>query len=174
MRISSAIKQANPEETCSIEIMQYSLNIILNTLFIVVSSALFGWLLGNEAATLLFFAGFSVLRVCSGGFHLRTAAACNIVTTLLCVLTPYFIEVSGRSLLLVNLFSLMIMCFFAPNPDKNARIPNRWYPYLKVVSVVLVAANFFTTSSVLGLAFLVQSLTVIPWKRRCPYESNSS
>ncbi|MEK3836967.1 MULTISPECIES: accessory gene regulator ArgB-like protein [unclassified Paenibacillus] len=166
-KISTAIKNANPEETGSIEVLQYSLNIILNTFLIITCSLFFGWLLNNTAATLLFFASFSVLRIFSGGFHLRTATACNIVTTLLCVLTPYFFILTGSFLLMAfNMISFIIMCFFAPNPDKNARIPYHWFPHLKVISIFLVACNFFIGSSVLGLAFFVQSLTVLPWKRR--------
>lgn len=166
LKISTAIKKANPEETGSIEVMQYSLNIILNTLLMLVSSAVIGWFINNLTATLLFFVSFSFLRVCSGGFHLRTATACNIVTTLLCVLIPFFLHFSGSKLLLINATSLIIMIFFAPNPDKNAQIPLHWYPGLKAASIAIVSLNFFIGSSVFGLAFLVQSLTVIPWRRR--------
>lgn len=166
IKISAAIKRANPEETCSEEIMQYALNIILNTLLTITASLVIGRLLNNFTETLIFYICFSILRVCSGGFHLRTATACNIVTTLICVLTPFFLNSTGSSLWIINAFSLIIMFLFAPNPDKNAQIPLRWFPGLKMASIALVGINFIIGSSVIGLAFLVQSLTVIPWKGR--------
>jgi accessory gene regulator B len=163
-KVSISIKRANPEETCSVEVMQYSLGIILNTTFSLLMSLLIGLSLGNIMETLIFYISFSLLRVCSGGFHLKTATACNIVTTLICSLTPYFFHITGNSRWIINLISLTIMLLFAPNPDKNARIPFRLYPRLKLYSVFLVGLNFIIGSSVIGLAFFVQSLTVIPWK----------
>ncbi|MDQ0194439.1 accessory gene regulator B [Paenibacillus wynnii] len=165
-KISVSIKRANPEETSSIEIMQYSLNIILNTLLILSGSALIGLLLDNLVDTMLFFVSLSILRICSGGFHLKTASACNVVTILLCTLTPYFLNFRGGIVLVINTISFIIMLLFAPNPDKNAQIPLRFFPHLKLASILLVSFNFIINSSVIGLAFFVQSLTVIPWKRR--------
>lgn len=59
----------------------------------------------------------------------------------------------------------MILC--APNPDANAQIPKEWYLGLKLLSIILVFLNFRLHSPVIGLAFLVQSFTVIiPLQRR--------
>ncbi|QSF47871.1 accessory gene regulator B family protein [Paenibacillus tianjinensis] len=146
--------------------MQYALNIILNTLLTITASLALGWLFNNFTQTLIFYFCFSVLRLCSGGFHLKTAAACNVVTTLICVAPPLLINITGTSLWIINALSFFIMLLFAPNPDKNAQIPFRYYPGLKLASIVLVGLNFFIGSSVIGLAYLVQSLTVIPWKGR--------
>ncbi|MEK3878719.1 MULTISPECIES: accessory gene regulator ArgB-like protein [unclassified Paenibacillus] len=165
-RIAVTIKNANPEETHSIEIMQYALGIILNTLLIIVSTAVIGLIAGRLTECLTFLLSFCFLRLASGGFHLKTAMACNIVTTLLSTLLPSLIAFSEFGLWIANSASLLIMILFAPNPDKNARIPASIYPILKLVSIVMVSSNFLLQSTVLGLAFLVQSLTVIPWTRR--------
>ncbi|WP_379162008.1 accessory gene regulator ArgB-like protein [Paenibacillus sp. sgz5001063] len=165
LKISAAIKRANPEETSSLEVMQYALNIILNTLFTFLAAMVIGLFFNNVLATIVFYISFSLLRICSGGFHLKTAWACNITTALLCSLTPLMNPV-GQALWILNVVSVIIMLVFAPNPDKNAQIPLRWFPALKLISVGLVSVNFLIGSSVIGLAFIVQSLTVIPWKRR--------
>ncbi|WP_410515145.1 accessory gene regulator B family protein [Paenibacillus sp. BR2-3] len=156
----------NPEQTCSIEIMQYSLNIILNTILAFIGSALIGILLNNLPETMLFIVSFSILRLCSGGFHLKTSSACNIATILLCSLTPYFFSITGNTGWIINAISLVIMILFAPNPDKNAQIPRTLYPRLKLFSILLVGLNFWFGSAVIGLAYIAQSLTVIPWNRR--------
>ncbi|AIQ48312.1 hypothetical protein R70723_22140 [Paenibacillus sp. FSL R7-0273] len=165
-KIAVAIKQANPEETYSVEIMQYSLGIILNTLLIFIATAATGLLTGHFAEFMTFLLSCSILRLTSGGFHLKTARACNTFSVLLCTLVPYLFSFYELNLTLMNMASLLIMLLFAPNPDKNALMPVKIFPILKIISVLLVCLNFFMHSSVIGLAFLAQSLTVIPWIRR--------
>ncbi|MFC6649843.1 accessory gene regulator B family protein [Paenibacillus rhizoplanae] len=91
-RIAVKIKNANPEETHSIEIMQYSLGIIFNTLLIIVSTAIISLTWGHFAESITFLLCFSILRLASGGFHLKTTMACNIVTILLSTLLPFFLS----------------------------------------------------------------------------------
>ncbi len=146
--------------------MQYALNIILNTLLTFIASMIIGWSLHNTINTLLFYTAFSLLRVASGGKHLKTAAACNLVTILCCSFIPYLLHLHGILFWAANVLSFIIMLIYAPNPDKNAQIPLKCYPALKLFSIALVGSNFFISSSVLGLAYLLQSLTVITWKRR--------
>lgn len=165
-RIAVTIKNANPEETHSVEVMQYALGIILNTLLIIISTAVIGLISGRFPECILFLLSFCTLRLVSGGFHLKTAMACNVATTLLSTLLPSLIILSGSGLWIANSLSLIIMIFFAPNPDRNARIPTSIYPIMKLISIVMVSSNFFLQSTVIGLAFLVQSFTVIPWTRR--------
>lgn len=167
-KIALKIKQANPEETSSIEVMQYSLNIILNSLVIVTISLLIGWLTGRFAGTAVALFGFAFLRFVSGGKHLTTAAACNIFSISLCVSIPHLTFIIEDHLWIINILSLIIVLIFAPNPDANVQIPLRWYPLMKVISSLIVLSNFFILSSVLGLAFLAQSLTVISQQRRTP------
>ena len=165
-KIASIIKQANPQETSSIEVMQYALNIILNSLVIVISSLFIGWLTGSFAGTATALFGFAFLRFMSGGKHLKTATACNIISITLCSSLPHLTFLVENHLWIINMSSLILMLLFAPNPDANVQIPVRWYPFMKIISVLMVASNFFILSSVLGLAFLAQSLTVISLARR--------
>ncbi|WP_151734362.1 accessory gene regulator B family protein [Paenibacillus tengchongensis] len=168
-RIAVAIKNANAEETASIEVMQYALNIILNTLIIIIGTAAVGGLTGHLQESLTFLLFCCLLRLASGGVHLKSAAACNIVTILLSTLVPLLSELSEPYLWLINPFSLLIMILFSPNPDVNAQISRKLFPLLKAVSVLLVLSNFAIHSAVIGLAFLVQSLTVIyPSRRTTP------
>lgn len=165
-RIAVSIKNANPEETHSVEIMQYSLGIILNTLLIIVGTAIISFSFGRFSECITFLLCFCILRLSSGGFHLKTALKCNIVTIFLSTVLPSFITVPNSTLWIANVLSLIIIVTFAPNPDRNARIPASIYPLLKLVSIAIVSSNFFLQSTVIGLAFLVQSLTVITWTRR--------
>lgn len=164
-RLAAAIKQANPEETSSIEVMQYALSIILNSLLIVTFSLLIGWFTGEISNTAIALSSFAILRFFSGGRHLKTAAACNFFSITLCTLLPHLAPSITDTLWVFNVVSLILILAFAPNPDVNAQIPLHWYPWMKLISVLMVAANFFIASSVIGLAFVVQSLTVITLKK---------
>lgn len=165
-KIAELIKRTDPERTHSIEVMQYALGIILNTLFIFITSVLLGWFTGRMGDTLLVFFSLATLRMCSGGTHLKSVWACNIVSIIICVVIPPLSLFLDDMLLFINIVSLVVMLFFAPRPDNNAHISKEAYPWLKVISVLLVALNFIIGSSVIGLAFLVQSLTIIPLRRR--------
>ncbi|HUC93002.1 MAG TPA: accessory gene regulator B family protein [Paenibacillus sp.] len=166
-KIARAIKNADPDHTSSIEVMQYALSIILNTLFIVTVSLVVGWLTGRYQETLITLAALVIMRMASGGRHLSEAWQCNIVSILLCVGVPIIAaSISGNILLIMNMLSLSIMLMFAPSPDPSVHIPSKIFPYLKTLSVILVASNFLIGSAVIGFAFFVQSLTIIPFGRR--------
>lgn len=165
-KIACMIKQANPQETSSIEVMQYALNIILNSLIIIITSLTIGWFTDSLGDTSVSLFSFAILRFFSGGKHLKTAAACNIFSITLCVSIPHFSYLIQDYLWIVNIIILILMLIFAPNPDANAQIPLRWYPLLKIISVLLAVSNFVVHSPVIGLAFLAQSLTVISLERR--------
>lgn len=165
-RIAKSIKNSNPEETHSIEVMQYSLGILLNTLLIFFISGIIGFITGRLEETILVFFSLSLLRMLSGGFHLKTANACNIFSIALCTIIPhlsiYFVNINW----LTTGLSLILISLFAPNPDPNVQIPRRLFPALKVLSILIVTSNFLISSPVIGLVFLVQSLTIIPLQRR--------
>ncbi|QWU14751.1 accessory gene regulator B [Paenibacillus sophorae] len=165
-KIAKAIKKANPLETQSIEIMQYSLSIIINTLFIFLSSAILSLFFGTLLQTITVFFSLSLLRLCSGGVHFKTSRACNLFSIFLCVSIPILSNYLTEIIWICNLTSLVIMILFAPNPDVNSQIPKRLYPYLKIASVILVLFSLCNNSPVIGLAFFIQSLTVIPLRRR--------
>ncbi|WP_339319734.1 accessory gene regulator B family protein [Paenibacillus sp. FSL R10-2734] len=167
LRIVEVIKKNNPEQTHSIEIMHYALSIILNTLLIIVTSLCIGGLTGQLKETFFALFSFILLRMSSGGVHLKSARSCNIVSIFICSLIPHITYLIDNHLVWINLFSLLVMILFAPNPDANAQIPKEWNLGLKVISITLVALNFWIYSSVIGLAFLFQSFTVIiPLQRR--------
>ncbi|MNC29135.1 putative regulator protein [compost metagenome] len=164
-KLAAAIKQANPQETSSIEVMQYALNIILNSLLIVIISLLIGWFTGSLPDTAIALVSFAALRFFSGGRHLKTAAACNIFSITLCSSLPHISYLVQDHLWLINMSALILILVFAPNPDVNAQISLHWYPWMKLVSGLMILSNFFISSPVIGLAFFAQSLTVILLKK---------
>lgn len=167
LKIATLVKKTSPDQTTSIEIMQYALVMILNSILIISVSLGIGLLTGKFFATALALFSFASLRFFSGGRHLRTSTQCNLFSISLCSLIPH-IPLTNDLVWGVNIIALMIMIYYAPNPDVNAQVPLHWYPALKIISILMVVANFFIQSPVIGLAFLFQSLTINFTQRRPP------
>lgn len=164
-RMASAIKRADPDHTHSVEVMQYALTILMNTLFIFCVSLLIGWLTGELADTFLSLCVMMVLRTVSGGLHIRSAWGCNAVSIAICAGIPQLPSLPGTVLGLLNLISLAAMIAFAPRPDRNTRIPRNWHPALKAASVLFAGIIGLAGPQVMGLVLFAQSLTIIPWRK---------
>jgi accessory gene regulator B len=165
-KLAASIKKANPEQTSSIEILQYSLLIYINTILIFVECLLIGWLTNKLLETLYCFIIFTILRFFSGGKHAGSVLVCNIVSTVLLTVIPHIANENFFLVLSMNIVSLFIVCIYAPNIDSETDIDRRYYPVLKVVSILIVTSNFYMQSGVMGMCLLAQSLTIIPWWER--------
>lgn len=161
--LAIAIKRANPEETHSVEVMVYALTIILNILFIIVTSLVIGLATNSFLSTLLALGSLIIIRILSGGPHIRSAWGCNIVSVLICTVVPHVPMIVP--LLAINIANVIIMLLFSPQPDKNTNIPRRLFPLLKLLSVSLVSCNFIVKSDVMGLIFFIQAIIMLPWRK---------
>ncbi|WP_438444804.1 accessory gene regulator B family protein [Gorillibacterium sp. sgz5001074] len=167
-KIASALKRADPDGPVSVGVMHYALRILLNTAFIVAASLLLGSLAGRTEAVLLTLVSLMLLRMSSGGAHIRSEWGCNLFSTAVCAGIPMVPALPSSLLLVLNAATLLIMLLLAPRPDSNTRMPVSWHPRLKLLSAGMAAANLLIGSQVMGLAFLVQSVTIIPWKKEEP------
>jgi len=157
--IATKIKETDREGTHSIEVMEYSLTILLNTLFIIVISLVIGWLTNELVSTLIAICSILVIRIVSGGPHIKSMWGCNIFSVLLCTVIPHVPILIP--IFILNIISAVIMLIFSPRPDDNAKMPRKYFPYLKVISVALVCSNFFVNNDVIALAFFIQAITII-------------
>lgn len=161
--IAVSIKKADTHHTHSIEVMEYSLTILLNTFFIIISTILIGWLTDELSSTIIALSSVLIIRVVSGGPHIKSMWGCNLFSIILCATIPHLPLVVP--LVVLNTISAILMLVFAPRPDKNTKMPDKLFPYLKVISVALVCSNFFMKNDVIGLVFFIQALTIIPLRR---------
>jgi accessory gene regulator B len=164
-KLAVAIKRTDPDRTHSVEVMQYSLTILLNTSFIFMVSFLIGWLTGELAATFFSLCTMMVLRMVSGGLHIRSAWGCNAVSIAICAGIPQLPTLAETVIGILNLLSLVIMILLSPRPDRNTRMPREWHPYLKFMSVLLAILIGLVGSQVMGLVLFAQSLTILPWRK---------
>lgn len=164
-KIAESIYNNANDEKASVNVLHYSLSIIWNTSIVVMAALLTGWTTGKVFPTFLSIISFTALRLASGGFHFKSAWKCNLFSYLLFVSAPYLSAFLDSYIIYVQLICLLLIFRFAPNPDANAQIPPHLYKWMKWGSMAIVCLNFLFQSSVIGLVFLVQSLTIIPLKR---------
>lgn len=165
-KLALSIKQANPEKTSSTEVMTFSLILLLNALAIITCSLIIGGLTGKLVETAVTLFSFALLKFFSGGIHLKSSDTCAMVSIIGMSLLPH-IPIYDSWVLWMTSISLVIIILFAPaNMHKKARIPEKYYPLLKIISILIVASNFIINSDILAKVFILQAAMLIPLKRR--------
>src|SRR5690625_721278 len=91
------LKSINPEETASVEVMKFSLSVLINFAAIVFLSLFISAFLGTFTSTLTALVALATLRAVSGGFHLPVSEYCVAASTALFLLIPYIPVNSKRS-----------------------------------------------------------------------------
>lgn len=169
-KLAVTIKGANPDHPASLNVLKFSLGIVLNFVFIVLLSLTGAAILGVIKETVIVMVSFALLRQLSGGVHLRSGMACIIVSTIGILLISYLANhLDSKAILTLNGVNVMLAGVFAPSRiEKQTRINKRYFPILKILSTLIVASNFLFNSPILAATFCVQCLTLIKfrWERR--------
>ncbi|GIP21360.1 accessory gene regulator ArgB-like protein [Paenibacillus sp. J22TS3] len=161
--ISRRIKQSDPHGPVSLEVMEYQLGIWLNTLCALLLTIMLGWACGILPESITALAAFYIVRRYSGGVHMRSLTACTIVSSLLFVLIP-FVPLDTSMTLMVTGIAVVLFLLYSPNIFEE-RNPSAIDPYLKIISCMLVAANFLIQSSEIAWSCAVQAILLLPlWK----------
>ncbi|KIL36018.1 hypothetical protein SD71_11900 [Cohnella kolymensis] len=165
-RIAVKLKEANPKDTASVEVMRYALIGILHNAITFSAAFLIGLLLGKLLATFLAAVSFMALRFVSGGYHFKTPLSCFIFSTIIFIAIP-FIPLQSDSYWIVNTISLALTAIFAPsNIKEHIQVSEKYFPLFKLISVVIVVINYFWLNPVITLALFAQSVTLIYIKRK--------
>jgi|SRR5690625_219054 len=155
------LKSINPEETASVEVMKFSLSVLINFAAIVFLSLFISAFLGTFTSTLTALVALATLRAVSGGFHLPVSEYCVAASTALFLLIPY-IPVNSKWCILLNIAACLLILIYAPSRiEQQSRIPEKYYPHLKIISLLIVCINFWVMSGVLAVTFFAQSLLLI-------------
>lgn len=164
-RTAISIKKMNPEQTTSVEIMKFALLIWINGLSVTIMCLMVGAFTGKFEETALVLVAFGTLRFVSGGYHFNSALQCIIASTLLLSTLPH-VALSHNWNLGLLITSLILLAIFAPsNIINQTRIPEKYFPFLKICSIILVLANFAFFSDIVTATFFVQAVTTIYLRR---------
>jgi accessory gene regulator B len=164
-RIAVAIKQAAPDHPASVQVLRFPIAVILNAVSIIVISILISLLTGRTSGVIMVLIWYAVLRQISGGVHLRSGDLCVVVSVTGVTLIS-FANFPSTVNLGLTFASVILAAIFAPSRIENqTRIPAKYHPVLKILSVILISVNLVLNSSVVATAFFVQSLTLIHGRR---------
>lgn len=160
-RIALTMKRINPDETASVEVMKFSLSLLINLMAITTLSLAIGALTGKFSETLLVLVSIAILRQVSGGIHLKTSEACVIFSTLAVVAIPH-LPINEKWCIILTIVSAVLVLIFAPSRiEEQTRIPRKYWPLLKIIAFLIVSSNFLLQSGILACAFFLQSVGLI-------------
>lgn len=158
--IAKKLKQLNPEETRSVEVMKYGLAMSLNLLLSVGCSLWIGYMTNKLDETIEVIIAFAVLRRFSGGRHAPNLTACFVVSLIIFTSIPYLVSVSREWFLwTANGATALLVLAFA-HTDYNGR---KRYVY-KTISMIIVGLGMLYESASVTLVMFVQAILLI--KRR--------
>lgn len=156
--IASSIRKHNPE-AASQAVLFYALSLLINVvvtiLIVVVISSITDHL--NKALIVILL--FTALRVVSGGAHMSSSLVCCIVSCFIFIASSH-IEYNFFYLgFIFNTIALGILVKTAPQGIEGvSRIDKKYYPLLKLLSVIIVASNYYFQLDYLATAFFIQAL----------------
>ncbi|RNB59453.1 hypothetical protein EDM57_04740 [Brevibacillus gelatini] len=163
-KIAVKIKSINPNETSSIEVMKFSLIMLIGTGSAIFLSLLLASLLGSALETIIVLISFVSLRFFSGGFHFKSAELCTIFSVIGAVLIPY-VPVSDKNVFVITLISIFITALLAPiGVNQSKFFTKKHDPLLKLISIFIILLNLIIESDILAVTFFVQSLTLVIYK----------
>ncbi len=155
------IKQVVPQHSASLAVLTFSLSIVINTVSIVLVTIFLSLLLGTFKQSMIIMVTFAILRMFTGGYHLKSGLHCILVSSLLFVLLS-IVTLPTIYCIIFTCMSIMLILYYAPsNIDKHSRIPKTYYIWLKVMGCLLVAVNLVVLSLPFALASFVQAISLI-------------
>jgi len=165
--IAWKIKDANPEETASVEVMKFALVSLLHNTITFFFILTIGALTSHFVDACIVSASFMILRIFAGGTHFESSSLCIVASTVAMAPIPWIAEyVSTAFTLGFTLISFAITAIYAPTNTMKTRIKPAMYPIYKCIALLIVSTNFLIQSPLVAIAFLIQSTSIIHIKRR--------
>ncbi|MEK0313756.1 accessory gene regulator ArgB-like protein [Cohnella sp. 56] len=161
VRLAHRIKRLAPDNPASVEVMAFALSAYINLIAIVTTSLLVSLATGQTKGALAALISFAVVRQVSGGYHLKSGALC-IAVSVTGITTLSYADFGAVVSLVLSAISAVLAAIYAPSRiDNQTRIPRRFYPHLKIASIVLICIGHAIGYSPIIAAMFVQALTLI-------------
>ncbi|MEF3304061.1 accessory gene regulator ArgB-like protein [Paenibacillus sp. GYB003] len=163
-KMAVAIKRTNADETVSVPVMKYALIIVINYFIPVIASLTIGLITGKVGATACSILAFSLIRAFSGGYHFKSAVVCMAVTTAITAIPPH-IALPAKWIVVLTAISFLLVAWLAPAGIRGyARMPEKYFPIMKAISLLIVGSNFMINSGLLAILFIIQGVSLFKWK----------
>lgn len=139
-------------------VYSYGIQMAIETVLNVISTLLIGIALGQVVASMIFLAGYSMLRTYAGGFHLETALGCYIASCSLvaCILlfSKMFPDEAYWFLIPLTVIAAAVVFILAPVPathkplDDEETVHYRKKSRLRLLLVLVAAVVFWAVKQI--------------------------
>ncbi|WP_152392457.1 accessory gene regulator B family protein [Paenibacillus guangzhouensis] len=142
----------------------FQLHVFFTNASVLMTGIIVSLVMHHVGSFLVFYFGFMILRMLSGSlWHLSDSTACYIVSSVLLIVLPMFNYAEYMNQ--ISYLAIIILAILAPilkgKPTLHSKL------ILKSIALLCVLMNlYFIESSTLAMAFLIQSLTLIPLTKK--------
>ncbi|MBB3069318.1 accessory gene regulator B [Paenibacillus baekrokdamisoli] len=160
-KIAAGLKKRVPDHPSSIEELQFSLEALFNTFGTLFLALTLSLLTGHTHETIFALLSFAILRAVSGGIHLKYSWTCCLASSIVANIVS-FSSVSHLATVCMTIISIILALIYAPSRiEQQTRIPERYFPLLKFISVIFICSNFYFESSIMAVSVLIQCVLLI-------------
>jgi len=156
-RIAASIRNNHPQ-AASQEVLFYALSLLINSSLTVVTVIIVSAMTGQLKEALIVITAYTALRVVSGGAHLSSSLACCVASSVIFILSSHLSYNFFYLGFILTAAALLIVLKTAPQGIENvSSINKKYYSLLKLLSVIIVASNFYFQIDFLATAFFIQA-----------------
>lgn len=151
--------------TKNLKIYEYGLKILLNIVAIIIFTTITSLVLGTFINSIIVLISIAILRLFSGGAHVKSNDLCVLISTSLILIIPFIHTWLGfmgfNNYAIVNIISFLLVSLFAPRSE------TRYTIQFKLVSIGIVLSNcLLIQSEIISLALFIQAISIIPFRRK--------
>lgn len=157
VRVATDIKKNLPNESVSVDVIRYGLEILINIVSIIGFTILISLLTGNVIQAIISIISFVLVKQITGGIHLKTNEACIIFSVLTFTFIS-FLELSQMINFILNIISLILIVAFAPTSHTDKRL------LLKSLGCLTVLICLIFSNTSLTVTIFIQALTLVRLK----------
>jgi accessory gene regulator B len=155
-----SLKRTVPNHPSSVEIFKFAISLLLNIVFIVTATLVISLFTGRTREAVIIMLAFAAMRQLTGGMHLKTNMRCVIYSTVIFTVIS-LLDLGKGITIAATILAFGLVFFIAPvGIAQQSRIPEKYYPYMKLAALMIIASNLFFLSSVLSLSLVVQGITL--------------
>ncbi|MFD0616698.1 accessory gene regulator B family protein [Paenibacillus sp. GCM10027629] len=142
----------------------FQLHVFFTNASVLLTGFIMSLLLHHVESFLVFYFGFMILRMLSGSlWHLNDSTACYIVSSVLLIVLPMFDY--SEYMNQISYLSFVILAILSPILKLKSTMRSKLT--LKIITLLCVMINlYYFKSSTLSMAFLIQSMTLIPLTKK--------
>ncbi|WP_431785845.1 accessory gene regulator B family protein [Paenibacillus lactis] len=160
--ISSRMKRKYPTELPELDILEYSLKFIITNVLPIIVIILYGVVSENLVNVLISLGSFSLLRMFSGGYHIKIPELCILTSAALIISISEIGQKLTEHTMIMGIVSLLMVMVYAPsNIRMQTLIPEKYDILLKLASCGIIIINIYINDAIAITAVFAQSLLLI-------------